>query len=64
MDRFEADDYIWLCEHCEAVLDDQPGFNYQSVWVCTECGHTNYIDENHVKEFDSESEEKAFWGIK
>ena len=64
MDNFDKTDYIWLCDNCEAVLDEQEGFKYQSVWRCRECGAINYINRFNVKTFKSKDEEDEFWGYK
>lgn len=35
------------CECCDALLNDQPGFEDAiATWTCTECGSLNYIDFN------------------
>lgn len=51
-------DYDWYCDECNALLNNQAGFNtYGGTWTCTKCGNLNYIDESEI--LDS-SEAEAF----
>lgn len=42
----EGENTEYFCTNCGAILNDQPGFEYNDgVWVCTECGQTLFGDE-------------------
>lgn len=48
------DDYDWYCDECDAYLNDQDGFYAGcGTWICKECGHLNYIDEDNIIEDES-----------
>ena len=52
------EDEILYCEDCGALLNAQDGFyNYAYSWVCTNCGHINYIQEMYdERESDEEDD--------
>jgi serine/threonine protein kinase len=48
-------DIIWRCDHCEDLLNVQPGFTEDcGIWKCANCGYENRIDASEV--YDSEDE--------
>ncbi|MCR5738239.1 MAG: protein kinase [Lachnospiraceae bacterium] len=48
----------WICDKCEATLNEQPGFNELcGKWKCTECGFVNKIAPEEV--YVSEDEYQA-----
>ena len=50
-----GDSVTWYCDECDAIMNNQPGFNTASgVWTCTECGCENDVSDSNV--FDSEEE--------
>ena len=52
---FDPSDYDWWCDDCDASLNNQPGFSPDcGSWICTECGCLNFIDEDNVRDEDSE----------
>lgn len=45
----KLNNYDWRCDNCDAYLNSQPGFTGNSgIWVCTECGYSNNIDEDDI----------------
>ena len=44
----------WFCEECGSLLNRQPGFSIGcGFWMCWECWHENYIDDNSYEEDES-----------
>ena len=44
---------IWVCDKCDAIMNDQPGFNtYSGVWRCTECGALNSVSASDELDTD------------
>ena len=47
LDRLEY--FEWYCDKCHSCLSDQKGFSVDcKTWNCQKCGHTNYIDKEHI----------------
>ena len=41
--------YDWYCDACNSFLNEQPGFDANcGYWMCTECCHSNKIDESEI----------------
>lgn len=39
----------WICDHCGAYMNSQPGFNIHGrTWACTECGALNDVSSNNI----------------
>ena len=52
----------WYCDGCNAVLNEQAGFNTSTgTWICTRCGESNDVSPDNV--FSSEEEYQAYMGI-
>lgn len=52
---FYDDENEYFCPNCDAILNDQPGFDPElGVWTCTECGQELYSDniENTMSRFE------------
>ena len=57
--RPDSDETItWICDECEAVLNDQDGFNEECAeWKCTKCGFINQICESEIYLSEDEFQE-------
>ena len=42
-------DIDWWCDHCNAYLNIQTGFDdHKYIWACTECGFKNSISSANI----------------
>lgn len=42
-------DVTWYCDCCNAVMNNQSGFNTSiGKWECTECGEINDVSSNNI----------------
>lgn len=42
-------DVDWWCDHCNAYLNDQSGFDdHKYIWKCTDCGYKNSISSDNI----------------
>ncbi len=52
---FDDNDCDWLCDECDAHMNDQPGFTTLfGTWTCKECGATNDVSENNIVDVDDD----------
>ncbi len=52
-ERFPGID--WYCDHCGALLNDQPGFDdHKYIWKCAECGYKNSISAANIYDSDED----------
>lgn len=56
-------DVMWYCDNCNALLNKQSGFyDYCGNWTCSECGHSNPINEDEILDDDKvEDEEESYY---
>ena len=48
----------WYCDYCGVFMNRQPGFNVRSgEWVCTNCGKTNDVSEDNIRDEDEDDVE-------
>ena len=49
MKQIDLSKIEWHCDNCDALLNDQDGFDADcGTWKCEECGHENLIDESEI----------------
>ena len=55
-------DTIWHCDGCNAILNEQDGFNTDSgTWICAECGFVNDVTPDNG--YESEEDYQESMGI-
>lgn len=59
---FDEPESEWFCDGCHAKLNNQAGFNVDSMtWECTECGHDNDVSSDNL--YDSHEDYQRTMGI-
>ena len=55
---FTGGNVTWYCDCCNAVMNDQPGFNTSTGKLeCTECGEINDVSSNNIYATEEEYQE-------